>query len=262
MVGDDSPFLYELTQSGSLLNQYQLFQPDKIKAGRIPKKRKPDFEGMTLLKINQKTCILLIGSGSRENRQTAYLFDLHTKQADDYDFSPLYTLFQAKLIENEELNIEALAQNGESIFFFQRGNISNQNTVFAYSLPDFIAFLQTQKATEPKAVYSFTLPLLDGVQAGVSGACWVAELSGFLFSASVERTSNAIDDGEVLGSYVGIWNPLTQQVQAELVYENGQIYQGKIESIAHKSTFADSWQAYAATDADGGMSELLLLEGS
>src|SRR6185437_3138844 len=91
------------------------------------------------------------------------------------------------------------------------------------------------------------------------------------FSASVENTSNAFDDGEILGSYIG-WmkeEDLYNNNEIDKVYkpkgivlleENGSPFKGKIESITILEKDVNTYIALAVTDNDSPSSELLMLE--
>ena len=56
---------------------------------------------------------------------------------------------------------------------------------------------------EPE-IRQFLLPKINGIEAGFSGATALKDEAKIIFTASVENTDNAYDDGKILGSFIGI----------------------------------------------------------
>lgn len=257
IIGDDSPHLFRLDTAFRVQDTFSLLDGETRRV--IPKKEKPDFEALALLEIQSRKHLLILGSGSLPARETAVLFDLHTFTKTTHSLHPLYAaLRKPAWIGDAELNIEAAVATDEKLFLFQRGNITGRNVMFEWALTDFTESLLQHKPL-PVVPYFLTLPNLNGCGAGFSAACWKPYHRQVLFAASVENTPNAIDDGEVLGSFIGILKPddfNTPPQTALLRTETGDVFKGKVEGIAH---FTGNL-AFAVTDSDGGDSELLTIE--
>lgn len=106
------------------------------------------------------------------------------------------------------------------------------------------------------------LPEIDGVKAGFSGATSDVENKRILFSASVENTSNWVDDGAVLGSFIGVIVP--DEIQhhytplCTLIQENEPLLV-KVESLTVITSSTESTKVAAVTDSDGSESEVIEL---
>jgi hypothetical protein len=162
-----------------------------------------------------------------------------------------------------KLNIEGLAANHEQIVFVQRGNISGNNVLISYPAGELYMYLTQQSDLLPiPLIQSFRLPTLSDLQSGFSGITFIPGSSRLLFTASVENTANEIDDGEILGSYIGLidlHDPAA--MRSTLIDFEGTPYLGKVESIAVQGIEATGIiQAVAVTDSDRGGSELLFVQ--
>lgn len=276
LTGDDSPFLFALKDDLELLKKYPLFEPEQIENGRIPKKVKPDFESSTLLEINNYPHILILGSGSKSpHRDTGYLIKLPTRYNRNpvirpVPVKPLYDLL--RMNETDKLNIEASATTDQHVLLFHRRNSNSGNKLLFFEKEEFIEFVQGHLEGVPfPKIFNFTLPQIKGIEAGFSGADFFD--GKLFFSASVEDTENAIDDGDILGSFIGIMEipemytmkgaePGKPSLKAcTAVYENGELFPGKIESVCVIEKFSENhYRAVAVTDNDDGASELVMLE--
>jgi hypothetical protein len=162
------------------------------------------------------------------------------------------------------LNLEGAVVTGPEIVFLQRGNVSGTNVAIGFITEDFVDWLTGSGPLPRPVVRSFVLPTVEGYGAGFSGAAPLPSRPGaFLFTASVEATNDEILDGEMLGSFAGIAHldqpgDLSGRCVPILLHE--QAYPGKVESISLLTETPASLRALAVTDADGGESELLLLE--
>src|SRR5690606_31605005 len=100
---------------------------------------------------------------------------------------------------------------------------------------------------------------INGMEAGFSGATILQ--NKLIFTASVEDTPNAIDDGEILGSYVGIIDlqHLTDQMQPPCVRvsDDSRPLHIKVEAVAVTASTDTRAELLLFTDPDGGHSELL-----
>ena len=105
------------------------------------------------------------------------------------------------------------------------------------------------------------LPSIDGVQAGFSGASADVLNGNLIFTASVENTSDWVNDGAVLGSFIGVieLDKLQEHYvpQFSMLSKNGEAELLKVESIAVVSSVNKTLKCIIVTDSDGGNSELL-----
>ena len=291
IIGDNSPFLFVLDLEGNIKNKVQIFDIEEDSNESItiiPKKEKPDFEASCVLNINQKKYLFVVGSGSSEKRNLAVLIDLETFEVKKISLKNLYKLF-AKFIslsinaQNDALNIEGLCANHRAVYFFQRGNINGNNFIFSIFIDDMINYLFSEKQTiNIKKINKqrVALPSIKGIFSGFSGACfadnqgnnWQNTIQQILWTSSVENTKNAIDDGSVLGSFLGTYNLHNQQIDSAIIENNTEnntsnnsensVFLGKVEGICVVDWSNDLFpkQVIAVTDADGGCSEMLFIE--
>ncbi|TVP49599.1 MAG: hypothetical protein EA341_09145 [Mongoliibacter sp.] len=78
-----------------------------------------------------------------------------------------------------------------------------KNVIFQFDYKKFLQYIKGELAFPEPKCYSFTLPEINGIEAGFSGASVLPKASKIIFTASVEDTDNAYDDGEILGSMIG-----------------------------------------------------------
>ncbi|MBC5993744.1 DUF6929 family protein [Pontibacter cellulosilyticus] len=274
VIGDDSPYLYQLDEQFKLINKYSLFESGKLgESGRLPKAEKPDLESIAGFTYGRDNMLLIFGSGASEARNKGYLVNLSEKgTVKELDLSRFYTFLKRTLkIETEGLlNIEALAMDNIYTYLLQRPLGSGVNVLFRFDSDDFKDFLLRNGPIPAVAVYHFTLPGIGQNSAGFSGAYALGDK--LFITASVEDTPNAIDDGEVLGSLLGVIdlnalpyatnsaNPLAVPA-VQVAAENGAAFKGKVESLVVKKTeVKNRYHMIIVTDDDRGGSKLLEVE--
>ncbi|MFN3403909.1 MAG: DUF6929 family protein [Cytophagaceae bacterium] len=280
IMGDDSPFLFCLDHNLKLKAQVELFKAEGFEGERIPKKIKPDLECMTGLEINNNKHILLMGSGSKLNRDKVYLVKLPTRYnknhfVQEFSLTPLYNLFRSnsEITGDGTLNLEAAAADAEHLFLFNRANKAGNNVILTIKLEEFLPYLLEGSDMIPfPSIYNFTLPPIKNIPAGFSGADIVD--NKIFFTASAEDTSDAYLDGDVAGSAVGLIEfesgdylrgnygfSFSDVKQFETLKEDGKIFPWKVESISVYEKDSDSkYIALAVTDDDKGGSEIMMME--
>lgn len=275
VVGDDSPFLYQLDANWNVIRTQPLFEPNQAFSGRIPKAAKPDLEAVTAVTWQGKTMLLIMGSGAQSpERDRGFLVDVSDGDGkwdiQPVSLTPLYDSLRARadVVGSRLLNIEAAATWRDMVVLFQRGNVSGVHSAVYLDAEALLRhWLNGDELPVPR-VRHFELPHLHGIASGFSGAANTPDRQRILFTASVEDTVDEIQDGPTLGSFVG-WLPevdanvrrSAMRLQAiALVHERGWIYPGKIESITLLPSEENAHvQAVAVIDDDAGGSELLLL---
>jgi hypothetical protein len=191
----------------------------RVLHGNLPdgkKKRKAvkaDFEALVALPAFADYAygaLLVLGSGSRENRMNASLISLDSQGAARgdgelriVDFSPL---FQALQIEFGDVNIEGAFIEGDHLSLLQRGNKgSGRNARIRVALAPLLARLaQGADSVLPDFadVVDFSLGHVNDVPLGFTDAAALPN-GGFVFTAVAEDTENSYDDGACAGSVIG-----------------------------------------------------------
>lgn len=253
VVGDDTPFLFELDSNFSIVNKWEIAPYDTLIHNRLPKNIKPDYEAMEAL---GDSALLIFASGSSamvRDRVVLVQFIDHTPVFKNASATPFFTyLKKHPSMMGAELNLEAVTLLGENVFLFNRG----RNLIFQCNLDTLLLhFFQNQPIPKVE-VFSFKLPEIKGIPSGFSGATRSSDESCIWFTASVEASKNAYDDGRVLGSFIGVILLENGQLQ-ETIYAIQQFPGAvqKLESIVLKKQVGNgSFQIYLVADNDDGTS--------
>ena len=276
VVGDDSPFLYVLDlKTLKQVGTIRLFQTDLFGSGRIPKALKPDLESLTALTIAGEKYLVAFGSGSAPTRTKCYTVKLPRDaglpaEVKEYSLEELYTALQQNktLLAGDLLNLEAAAVTPHNeLLLLQRSALNGPNALLRFNAAEFTHYLTGNSNRLPACdTFRFELPGISEYKSRFSGANTFEDK--LFFTASVENTTDAILDGEVIGSFVGWLNISTLQpgtdslpLQTALITDqNGEPYKGKVESLAiQQKEGTDTYRGLAITDNDNGESELLEL---
>ena len=197
IVSDNSGYLFEQKLDKSPLIKHSLIKDASV---NIEKKRKPDFEAITL-KENE---LHVFGSGSTINRNKKVIYNLNTKEVQEIDFSSTYEGLKSKFkMSDDDLNIEGALYNNETLFLFQRGNgLTAKNGVFKISTDNQYEFFQ------------ISLPKIKHVETSFTDAILIENKIYFL--AAAEDTISTYEDGEVLGTIMGIMNTETFELEKHI----------------------------------------------
>lgn len=262
VIGDNSPWLYLLDKNFKLENIYVIGSLDSLENGLVPKAIKKDLEAMCGFLDGQDSVVLIFGSGSKSPiRDHAKLirFNGEIPIVSQYDIFDFYLHIKDKArIDSDAFNIEAAAVLDDRLYLFNRGD----NKIIECSLKKFMSYLKMKvQADEVKLKISkLNLPEIDGIEAGFSGATSDEVHNRIFVTASVENTANWIDDGQVLGSFVGLIEPdkLSDHYKPSftLLKKEEDAIPVKVESIALISSKEESAKCVLVTDSDGGVSEL------
>lgn len=254
VVGDDSPFLFKLNQDFQEVARINLLAGEHRE--RIPKPEKPDFEALEM--ISQKE-FLCFGSGSLSPQRDVMLRILPEEKpaVEQFSLSSFYAKLKTlPLMQDSELNIEAAAIYREELLLFNR----RKNVIFSFNFPEFFRAIQGKSPFPEIKATAFELPKLNGIEAGFSGATFTAS-GKLLVTAAVEATDNAYDDGEVLGSFIGISSGVKKGNFDEFLWTIIPSKTAlKIESICVVEEISEKEISVAlVSDSDGA--ESLLLQG-
>ncbi|OAN11383.1 hypothetical protein A3K86_20780 [Photobacterium jeanii] len=265
-IGDDAMWFYTLGPEFNIAEKALIKRYPVKENGRIKKKVKPDFEAMAEIDYHGQTAFLLLGSGSKEKvREWGFIMTADNQLKVERSMAPLYKqLYQAAGFSgDQELNIEGLAVANDKAFILNRGN-SGTNVIFSIESDKLLAYMKGEsQQLNNIQVYPVTLPVLDGFEAGLSGAEYWPEANSLIYSASIEATGDAYNDGEILGSYVGVvalsdlkagvMNDLSSQTEA--IFADGKRVITKVESVGIKQSTKGKVTGVLASDNDDGTSE-------
>ena len=258
IIGDDSPFLFELNADYSIKSKIRLFESVYE---RVPKSEKPDLEGMAHLRTEKMNLLLICGSGSiEETRDVIFLVDLNKNFAvKKFPSRAFYTRCRTVVEElgGGILNLEGVCFRRGWLHFFHRGNITGVNVIISLLWKDFLRFESSSASFRADKI---ELPSFQTIYPGISGATLIPETNEILFTASLEQTQNVIDDGPVHGSLIGILHyskyPKKNPETAMLSLQDS-LPPPKLESIAIKSVDKKEIIALCVSDRDGSRSELI-----
>lgn len=260
VIGDNSPFLFGLNFQMEMEEKILLFPDNQKPDSLFEKLAKPDLEALT---ITDETGQILyaFGSGSKSPERDI-LIEIDLREQGKVNEYPL-TEFYGKLrnlahLEPESLNIEAAVIFKDDLFLFNRG----ENLILRYSFSPFKKYLEGQGPVPKPQIFKIILPNIKGISAGFSGAAFNSGNETIIFTATVEDTSNWIDDGEVMGSFLGVipLKELKDQYRPGYVAigTKNRNLQIKVESVTVLPPYTKTKaNLILVTDSDGGVSEFL-----
>lgn len=189
LISDNSNMLYQYDISSKELSKTELTEEQPIEG--IPKAYKPDFEAIT----SHNGELYLFGSGStpKRNIMRQVKLGIHNKKA---DMTELYDAMRSfGRIDAANFNIEAVVNDGNDWYFFNRGNgPKRQNAVFTIS-GNILDYEYQMLHNE------FDLPKINGASSSFTDAVKVKGKLYFL--AAAEKTTSTYEDGEVAGTLIG-----------------------------------------------------------
>lgn len=202
VAADDGVRLVRFDRRGFRLGAIDLGLPELPEEPKLRKRKKPDFEALTLVDADVS---FALGSGSTEARRLGKRVDLRTGSVADVDLAPLYLAIQDQFAE---LNIEGAALHGEHLVLAQRGN--GRANASALVLLDRARALDALAegvldASLVVAVRTVDLGLLDEVPLAPTDLA-VDARGRLWFSAAAEDTKSTYDDGPCRGSIVGFFD--------------------------------------------------------
>jgi hypothetical protein len=262
IISDNAPAYYKMDLRTM---KYEHF-PIKGFTGNgyiIPKKNKHDLEGSVIGKVNGEEYLMAFGSGSSPRREMLLLIDIHHKKEDrKIPLARLYNALRTKYdLSNEALNIEGAAVCNKKLYLFLR----KKNMIISMRWADFEQYILNpgEGAIPATGSQYLMLPKHSGVSAGFSGATEVRYKGkeAIMFCASLEHTPNAIDDGPVFGSYIGVMTPQENgqmEIEALDIIRNkdGNILKEKIESLAVINYDTTTYKTLIISDNDDGRSSI------
>lgn len=258
IAGDNSPYLYILDHRGNQLSKHLIYPDHDFANGEIPKILKPDFEALEVIKGDPYDTILIFGSGSKSPKRDIMVRVVlaDNPRVNTYSLVGFYDqLRNLPIMQGHELNIEAVAHYDQRLLLFNRG----KNLMLDFNHTEFLMAIEGNYPVPDPIIHEVQLPSLGGLASGFSGATVIPNSRTLLFTTSIEDTPNAYDDGEVLGSFIGLMdleNP--NEIQYILLEEQEKAMPLKVESISVQSMINDtSANILMVTDSDGAESLLI-----
>lgn len=259
--GDDDARLWFLDNEGKVLNTWQIWDSTDIENNRISKKVKPDFEAITNITIQNDSALLIFGSGTKAVKRE-YIIEAHitpNQFAYRKNAQKLYEWIkkQANLGE-DELNIEGACSLYEDILITNRHN----NQMYQINKKGLLNYLENNDLSLLSMKIShFKLPVVGKDTARLSGATRIPNTNIICFSASIESTENWVDDGKILGSFVGLINWDTKEYfSTKLELKNKADFKGKLEAIEFNGFKNNSLNLIGITDDDNGTTSFLKIQ--
>jgi hypothetical protein len=255
VISDDAPWLLCLSLITREYIRIPIMGAD-TSIHRIPKPVKPDYEALCKLKIGGEYFLAAFGSGSipstRESLLLISLQDLSRQQK--IDLSALYKKLKGN---NPVINIEGAAANDSTLFLMDR----ETNQVHQFPLSSFVDYINSGGIQPPASITSRTISLSGSFSTRISGGSLMNNTT-LLFCASMEDTPDAIQDGKIHGSYVGLMNTKDMSVLSmfPLADGEGKVLADKLECIDLRQQNTDgSYIVWAIADNDQGNTVLYQL---
>ena len=232
-----------------------------------------DSRGNKALKLDLEACVadpagrlVAFGSGSARRREVALVIDAVATEAPRVRVVAAHALFsrlrEAPAFAGSELNVEGAVLVGETVRLFTRGNGAVRdgrapvNASCDLSWPELSRHLDapgSHPPPTPTRIRPFALGALDGTPLGFTDAtAWDHRV---LFTAAAEDSPDAVRDGTVTGSVIGIigerdtrWTPIVDR--------DGRPLPDKIEGILVADGTAGEVWTVADPDDERRPSEL------
>jgi len=253
-------------------------EPVTLPAGKGGLRQFDDLRGNKKHKLDLEACVtvdggrtfLAFGSGSTERREKVVMVRALGSEAPEVTLIELPALYHllrsAPGFAPSRLNLEGVVHLGDRLRFFSRGNGKERdgqkpvNATCDLPLDELLAHLETPDRVPPPSpadVVQYDLGDLDLVPLGFTDATLVGE--AIVYSAAAEASADAVDDGSVTGSALGIVDRAGRARWAPLSDARGELFAGKVEGVVAAGAGAGF---YVVLDADdpGAPSELCVVE--
>ncbi|MCG8701661.1 MAG: hypothetical protein MI922_26655 [Bacteroidales bacterium] len=262
IIGDDSPFLFQLNSKYELINKIKISSTKELHNGRLPKKIKPDFESITIVPWGNDRDLLVFGSGGKEKQKIMVRIDFDDSKPNVVKYS-LDKFYQHLVKESKgtgKLNIEGAGYWKNNLILLNRAD----NTLFKIDLDSFKKYLKDKDNDKPKVKpVKYTLPTNNGMPARFSGATILPDEDLLVFTASIENDPNWIVNESIIGSYLGVidLNQLENDVPVcKEIMKNNTPIQEKVESVYVLSKTDTLIKVVGVIDNDNGSSKLIEIE--
>lgn len=204
------------------------------------KKFKMDLESCVLVALEDQEILITFGSGSNSFRENIVILRNLSEAPlpEVYNAAELYKcLRSAKDFAGSELNIEGAVFLDKKIRLFNRGNgAASEDTEAVNASCDLdwqslYAYLINPKEKPPSLqnITHYYLGNLDDLALGFTDV--TDYNSKLFFSAAAEDSPDAVTDGEVSGSALGVLDKQNKIRWVEITNGDGSRFKGKVEGI-------------------------------
>ena len=201
----------------------------------LPKHEKPDFESAVQ---TPDGVVHVLGSGAAPNRCAIARVDLRAGTIGVESRPDLYRCVQEALAPGAVPNVEGAVIEGERLLLFHRG-IDTLSAIV--ELPVGVLYGAAARLLDARLL---DLGAIHGVRLAFTDAARIAR-DLIAFAATAEDTPDAIADGPVVGSVIGLLDGAGQARWTPLVDRDDRLFLAKVEGLA-----VDAGGSWILTDAD------------
>lgn len=244
IVQDDANFVALIDPAGALRGLALPPGPDGLRQfddQRGNKALKLDLEACAVIPSPTGAAVVAFGSGSSPQRERVALLDGFEQGSPRYALSEagdLYRLLRAvTAFAGSELNIEGAVFVAGNVRLFNRGNGASHGPLLPLNascdlhVPTLIEYLDDPlhyPPPLPTTIVQYELGTLAGYGLTFTDASVCP--GGVLYAATAEQSPDAVRDGPVVGSALGII--AGEQVRwVEITTAEGQLFDGKVEGV-------------------------------
>ena len=234
------------------------------------KRFKLDLEASVAVIDEGRTTLFAFGSGSSAARERIAIVRGWDSDAISIELVAAPALYralrEAPAFAGSELNLEGAALMGDELWLFGRGNGAPRgdfrplNATCVLRWADIRAHLRSPETSAPPVparVTRYDLGVLGAIGLGFTDA--IAVGTSFLYSAAAEDSPDAVTDGPVEGSCLGVISLDGSVRWAPLLDAGGRLFVGKVEGIAWPTPARDQLSAVLDHDEPGTPSELCII---
>lgn len=182
------------------------------------------------------------GSGSTDRREQVLRVERLLDEEPSIELQPASAFYarlrEAAAFSGSEMNVEGAAWRGGRIVLLNRGNgapSEDRAPVDATCEVDWAALRAhladaANPAPSPGSIIQYDLGTIDGCRLTFTDAAAFGD--GMIYTATAEASPNAVDDGPVAGSAVGVINADGEARYAVLRDAAGAGFDAKVEGVA------------------------------
>ena len=263
LVQDDANFIAVVTPGEGRARAVPLPAGEgglrQFDARRGNKKFKLDLEACVAVDTDAGTLLLALGSGSKRRREQIVLVRGWEAQRPEVTLVHVPRLYDClrreEAFAGSELNVEGAIYLGDRLRLFGRGNgevrdgVRPVNATCDLDWPTLLAHLDAPNHNPPPpptTIVRYELGMLGGIPLTFTDAAvWG---SSVLYSAAAEASPDAIRDGPVTGSAIGVIDEAERARWTPLLDTSGAPFVGKVEGVTAVDGAAD--RIYVVVDAD------------
>ena len=177
---------------------------------KTPKTAKSELEAMTVLAVDKKPHLLIIGSGSTDKRNKALLLNLKTNVITWIDLVAFYNRIRTTNIPG--LNIEGIAEVYDYLVLANLGNSTNPDNHLIITKPD---FWKNQEKTNLQTIVIDFEEVASANKMGVSGLRYSDKHEDLFLTVSAHDTPDATNAGTAGKSYLAVIENLYRKIGRE-----------------------------------------------